>query len=266
MNIRKQIDYSTMYAALNTLMASPLSQMELYCEIGKLVSAMLVKGAAVAAAEYLSKVYPDIKGFSPRNLRRMRDFYRAYKDAPEALAEAMTIGWTQNAVILENYKGFDEQIWYIRAVHRFSWTKAELLEKIHAGVYLEASLDLAGESYYVKEKTVVIKSTTDNQKSPEDRISNQICGNKQWPCLVQFSDRQGSDQHSKQEPYLRRSRWKPPSVGCRGSPGSQWPSLSSRKKRRFAPPLSQLFSGPYLKSCRSCSTFGSKVFSSLYSA
>ena len=63
MNIRKPIDYSTMYAALNTLMASPLSQMELYCEIGKLVSAMPVKGAAVAAAEYLSKTHPGASGF-----------------------------------------------------------------------------------------------------------------------------------------------------------------------------------------------------------
>lgn len=49
-------------------------------------------GAAVAAAEYLHNAYPDVSGFSPRNLRRMRDFYRAYEDAPEVMAEAMTIG------------------------------------------------------------------------------------------------------------------------------------------------------------------------------
>lgn len=60
--------------------------------------------------------YPDVKGFSPRNLRRMRDFYRAYEDAPEALAEAMTIGWTQNVAILEGCESLEERVWYIRAV------------------------------------------------------------------------------------------------------------------------------------------------------
>ena len=37
MNIRKNIDYSEMYKALDDLMAKELTQMELYCEIGKAV-------------------------------------------------------------------------------------------------------------------------------------------------------------------------------------------------------------------------------------
>ena len=75
MNIRKNIDYSGMYEALDMLMAQQLPQMELYCEIGKTVCRRTEKGAAVMASEYLDKHYPDAKGFSPRSLRRMRDFY-----------------------------------------------------------------------------------------------------------------------------------------------------------------------------------------------
>lgn len=101
MNVRKPVDYSAMFMELDKLIAAELPQMELYLKIGKLVSARPEKGAAVAAAEYLGKVHPDIKGVSPRNLRRMRDFYRAYQDVPEVLVEAMTIGWTQNTAILE---------------------------------------------------------------------------------------------------------------------------------------------------------------------
>ena len=101
MNVRKPVDYSAMFAALDTLMAADLPQMELYCEIGRLVSGRPEKGAAVAAAEYLCSAYPDASGFSPRNLRRMREFYRTYESAPEMLGEAMTIGWTQNVVIME---------------------------------------------------------------------------------------------------------------------------------------------------------------------
>lgn len=41
---------------------------------GRAVWRRTEKGAAVAAAAYLREQYPDIQGFSPRNLRRMRDF------------------------------------------------------------------------------------------------------------------------------------------------------------------------------------------------
>ena len=74
-------------------MAAKLPQMELYCEIGRLVSGRPEKGAAVAAAEHLKDAHPDGSGFSPpRNLRRMRHFYRTYTDSPKVLAEAMGIG------------------------------------------------------------------------------------------------------------------------------------------------------------------------------
>ena len=74
MNIRKPTDYVTMFTTLDTLMAAQLPQMELYCEIGRVVSGRAEKGAAVAASEYLQAAYPAAEGFSPRNLRRMRAF------------------------------------------------------------------------------------------------------------------------------------------------------------------------------------------------
>lgn len=64
-NVRKSIDYSAMFATLDALMAAELPQMKLYREIGKLVCSRTEKGAAVAAAEYLTNVYPDVSGFSP---------------------------------------------------------------------------------------------------------------------------------------------------------------------------------------------------------
>ena len=51
--------------------------------MGRVVSGRGEKGAAVAASEYLQAAYPAADGFSPRNLRRMRDFYRMYGDTPE---------------------------------------------------------------------------------------------------------------------------------------------------------------------------------------
>lgn len=63
MNIRKDIDYSEMYAELDKAMAADITQMELYCEIGKAVCRRTEKGAAVMASEYLNNQYPDVKGF-----------------------------------------------------------------------------------------------------------------------------------------------------------------------------------------------------------
>ena len=69
MNIRKPTDYATMFTTLDTLMAAQLPQMELYCEIGRLVSGRSEKGAAVAASEYLQAAYPTADGLRgiPRN-------------------------------------------------------------------------------------------------------------------------------------------------------------------------------------------------------
>ncbi len=141
MNIRKSTDYSAMYAALGMLMAAGLPQMELYREIGRLVCGRPEKGAAAAAAEYLQKVYPDASGFSPRNLRRMRDFYKLYGGKDDLLNLAMQVGWTQNAVILEADLTMEERAWYLRAAAQFLWSKSELISQINASAHLTLELD-----------------------------------------------------------------------------------------------------------------------------
>ena len=53
MNIRKPADYSVLFSELDKLIAAQLPQMELYREIGRVVSSRAEKGAAVAASEHL---------------------------------------------------------------------------------------------------------------------------------------------------------------------------------------------------------------------
>ena len=163
MNVRKPIDYSAMFSALDTLMAADLPQMELYCEIGRLVSDRPEKGTAVAAAEYLCGMCPDVSGFSPRNLRRMRAFYRTYESSLEVLTQTMTIGWTQNVVILEAELTLQERAWYIRAVQQFGWSKLELQRKITSGAHLEISLDFTDGMCYTGEKNSVMERTANDE-------------------------------------------------------------------------------------------------------
>lgn len=152
MNIRKNIDYSEMYAELDMLMAKELPQMELYCEIGKTVCRRTEKGAAVMASEYLNKQYPDVKGFSPRSLRRMRDFYRTYENHSALLSRAMKLGWIQNVVIMEAELTMDLREWYMKAAEQFGWSKTELIANIAANAHENIVLAIEEEVCYIVEQ------------------------------------------------------------------------------------------------------------------
>ena len=141
MNIRKPTDYTTLFTALDAAVAAQLPQMELYREIGRVVSGRVEKGAAVAASEYLQAAYPAADGFSPRNVRRMRDFWQLYSGTPELLGEALHLNWTQNVVIMEAELPAEERRWYIRQATARNLSKAELLRMIEDSAYLESVLD-----------------------------------------------------------------------------------------------------------------------------
>ena len=207
MNVRKPTDYSAMFAALDKLMAANLPQMELYRSIGHVVNDRPEKGAAVAAAGYLQGAFPDVTGFSPRSLRRMRDFYRAYENAPEVMAEAMTIGWTQNVVIMEADLSLQEKTWYIRAVRKFGWSKLELVKQIAVSAHLEISLDLRPEVCYTEENS---NPSCSSCQAQVDRIQRHLRrGNGAAAHLLQLRrirppDRDGPGQPAGFAPYLRR--------------------------------------------------------------
>ena len=165
MNIRKPTDYTTLFTALDAAVAAQLPQMELYCEIGRVVSGRGEKGAAVAASEYLQAAYPAADGFSPRNLRRMRAFYAAYEKSPEIMHLAMRLGWTRNVAILEGCGSSEERAWYIRAALHFGWKKAKLLNAIESQAWLHSSLDEQAVSCYTEEKEISQESECDDENT-----------------------------------------------------------------------------------------------------
>ena len=133
MNVRKPVDYGTMYRELAAILARNLPQMDEIYAIGKAISQRPEKGAAVAAAEFLQANFPDRTGFSPRNVRRMRDFYRTYENDKPLLRLAMKIGWTLNVVIMEAELTRDERKWYLEQALCRGWSKTQLLNAIHSG-------------------------------------------------------------------------------------------------------------------------------------
>ena len=159
MNVRKAVDYSAMFAALRFAMDEDLPQMELYCEIGKIVCARSEKGAAVAAADFLREQYPDMTGFSPRNVRRMRDFWQLYSDMPELLDEAFLLNWTQNVVIMEAELTMEERRWYIQQAAAKDLSKSELLRIIEDSAHLESVLDEKANVWYNEANDKILERT-----------------------------------------------------------------------------------------------------------
>ena len=148
MNVRKPVDYGTMYRELTAILAQNLPQMiEIYA-IGKAISQRPEKGAAVAAAEFLQANFPERTGFSPRNVRRMRDFFKVYENDQTLLRLAMKIGWTLNVVIMEAELTRAQRISCLQRVVSEKLSKKKLLEIILNGVFAEESIDAPDEICY----------------------------------------------------------------------------------------------------------------------
>lgn len=50
------------------------------------------------AAEYMKNNYPNIKGFTKRNIERMIQFYKTYKDDEIATPLVTQLSWTNNLI------------------------------------------------------------------------------------------------------------------------------------------------------------------------
>src|SRR5271154_5513872 len=89
----------------------------LYWQIGREILARQDReswGAKVIdrLAADLKRAFPDMKGFSPRNLKYMRAFGEAWPD--EAIVQQLVaqIPWGHNVRILDRVKAPEDRIWY----------------------------------------------------------------------------------------------------------------------------------------------------------
>ena len=53
--------------------------------------------------------FPNMKGLSPRNLSRMRVFYKEYKDIKNLPVTMANLPWTHNYTLIEKVKDIDKR-------------------------------------------------------------------------------------------------------------------------------------------------------------
>jgi len=91
-------------------------------------------------AKDLQNSFPGMKGFSARNLWRMRDFYQSYCQNEKLTALLAEISWTHHLVILEKCKDPLEREFYIRMSKRHGWTYRVLMNQISNKTYEKTML------------------------------------------------------------------------------------------------------------------------------
>lgn len=91
----------------------------LYWNIGAYIARKLAQsewgnGVVFELAKYIRQNEPDIKGFSDKNLWRMKQFYETYKDFPKLSTVLREISWSHNLTIFSRCKTIEEQTFYIK--------------------------------------------------------------------------------------------------------------------------------------------------------
>ncbi len=83
----------------------------------------------------LKSAFPDMKGFSPRNLKYMRRFADVWPDAEFVQQVAAQLPWFHNCVLLDKVADSDERVWYARAAIQHGWSRSVLVHHIESALY-----------------------------------------------------------------------------------------------------------------------------------
>ena len=117
------------------------SLIDLYWRIGKYISDKISVsewGDSVVKqlAEYIEQNNPEVKGFSDKNLWRMKQFYEIYKDGNEKLSTLLRqISWSNNLAIMSRTKTMEEKIFYLQLCIRERLSFRQLERQIDAALY-----------------------------------------------------------------------------------------------------------------------------------
>lgn len=151
-------------ARFNTLRTVNAELVNLYWQIGEHISRRVETedwGKSVVAdlAEYLKRNEPNTRGFSDKNLWRMKQFYETYKGLSKLAPLVREISWTNNLIILTRCKSEEEKEFYLRLSAKEQYSKRELDRQISAAVFERTIIGSQKLSPVLRELHPEIEST-----------------------------------------------------------------------------------------------------------
>jgi predicted nuclease of restriction endonuclease-like (RecB) superfamily len=118
-----------------------IALIDLYWKVGKYISDKIAisewgDGVVKQLAEYIETNSPDTKGFSDKNLWRMKQFYETYRDADEKLSTVLRqISWSNNLAIMSRAKTTEERLFYLTLCKNEGLSTRELNRQLDAALY-----------------------------------------------------------------------------------------------------------------------------------
>lgn len=83
--------------------------------------------------------FPDVKGFSKRNLEQIRRWYRFWSEAPliakQPASQLVQIPWWHNVVISTKCQNHSEALFYVQNTLKHGWSRNVLTHQIESGLY-----------------------------------------------------------------------------------------------------------------------------------
>jgi len=112
----------------------------LYLEVGNFLYDLIENGnygdkITTKAANFMKINYPEIKEFTKRNIERMVQFYKTYKDDEIATPLVTQLSWTNDLLILSASKLKEERHFYLQLSIKENYSKGELDRQLSSAYY-----------------------------------------------------------------------------------------------------------------------------------
>ncbi len=151
-------------ARSNAIRAVNAELIKLYWNIGEYISKKIELsewGDSVVKelANFIQTQEPEIKGFSDKNIWRMKQFFDTYKNFPKLSTLVREISWTNNLLIFSRCKTIEEMEFYIKYSRQENYSKRELDRQISAGLFERTMIGNSKLSPPVRESHSDIKNT-----------------------------------------------------------------------------------------------------------
>lgn len=101
----------------------------------KLNSAEWGDSVVTELANYIKKIEPNLKGFSDKNIWRMKQFYEAYKGDLKLSTLLREISWSHNLAIFSRCKNSDERLFYLEKCINENYSFRELERQISSSLF-----------------------------------------------------------------------------------------------------------------------------------
>ncbi|SDY63317.1 Predicted nuclease of restriction endonuclease-like (RecB) superfamily, DUF1016 family [Rhodonellum ikkaensis] len=110
-------------------------------------------------AKHIQQNEPEIKGFSDKNIWRMKQFYETYKDFPKLSTLLREISWSHNLAIFSRCKTVEEREFYLKLAKQESYSFRELERQISASLFERTLIGNSKLSAVLKESNFDITNT-----------------------------------------------------------------------------------------------------------